>query len=135
MPRPGCESAAGCWTHHSVPQAVPPDTRPAVSLLQSPPTLDGFHQVMWQLKSRCAQHHVEDRVRRVGCGVTGGGRKQPHLERGWRPPPRPPAMQILLPHGAGGEIANPSHGHSCVLILSWPTCMRVKMFQSWPQGL
>ena len=43
--RPAWVSVATRLIHRSVPEAVPPDTRSAVSLLQPPPTLDGFHKV------------------------------------------------------------------------------------------
>ena len=33
----------------------------------------------------------------------GGCWRQPRLERGWRPPPRPPAMQALPPQGVWGS--------------------------------
>lgn len=83
-----------------------------------------------QLKSRSAKKHVEDRVRRVGCGVTGGLLETATLREGLETTPTTPGNASPPAPGGVGESANASYGHSRVPISSWPTCMCVKMLQS-----
>ena len=55
---------------------------------------------------------MEDRLRRVGCGLTGGSPETAMLREGLETTPRPPATQTLPPQGAwGSQQPHPTATH------------------------
>ena len=101
-------ASSGCAPRHTLSSV----TAPASSHTGRSPSGEA------QLRSGSAKSHVEDRLRRVGRGLTGGLPERATLREGLETTPRPPAMQALPPQGAwGSQQTHPTATH---MFLSCP---------------